>query len=1452
MKTVKLLTFIILGVFQAYAQGPTITGPGNININCGGNPVTFTVTVTDDNTTYPIAGPFGFTLIDAVDEKTYFLSDTYRSGINSINNADANGGKIATVKNAAMNALFRNASDGDSAIMIGLNDATTEGTFVWDNGDPLTYTNWASGQPDAAFPDEDYVRIKTIDGTWEDYRGPIPHRYVFELPGSFKQIAGLPSGSVFPPGTTTNTWVAYDIDGNMDTYSFDVTVAAETVAPVISCPTDETLVCGDPAFEYEVMATDNCTTFPIPAPAGFTALGSINGKSYFQSNTNYSAADAFIDAATRGGAVATIVDADTNTFIRDAKSGVVLIGYNDVATEGTFVWQSGDAAAYTNWAAGEPDASTDKDYTQMDVLGEWNTLAGIDYTSYILEITGGIEQTAGLPSGAGFPPGITTNTFLVTDLSGNTATCSFTVTGPADTTPPTIDTCPSNIIVNNEPGTCGAVVDYVAAASDDCTDFDGSLQGVLDNFNNNHATITAEIPNMHPFVEGVNGSSIEAANGSQLFAFGNALFPNGGPNILYQDGNPTPNSSFGTNGEYFTRKRPGMFLMAADLDGITTFNTNGLTLTDTPTDGIADGFTATITAGGKSYSIFVKRIHSAGTKPTINHIFIIPENAGVSQNITPPFGNGTMSDFHEITGLSTTTRMYYLLYSSVGGLFIDNATTETIAKTFIEQAVAPSQISPVAVTGLPSGSVFPVGTTTVTLEITDTAGNVNSPACTFDVIVNDVEPPIIVCDAELTTTLTPVTGSNMSAAGIPNPGVLSPSPTVTIAESAIIGPGSTLDSVEITIEHPNVEDLDIFLISPSGTSLELSTDNGGTGDNYTDTVFTDSAANITTGSAPFTGMFRPEGGTFAAAFAGEQINGDWTLSISDDMVMQAGTFREFIINFTAEVFDPADNTDEVFLDATGNITLDPADYDDRVSDNCDVSSLVITLSPDTFDCSDVGMTHAVTMTATDAAGNTSTSCDYMITVSDNLPPVITCPADQNETPDGMGMFTLPDYVTTLPITATDNCGATITYTQSPAAGTMIPVGTTSITVTASDGTNTVDCMFDVIVGTVTNTPPTITCPTDQTGDVNTMCMFSIPDYTGLATTFDADSDTVTVTQSPTIGSMVGVSTVVITLTADDGTTTTDCTFDVVVSDTTAPTIACPADQNEIADGTGMFTLPDYTTLATATDNCSVTSITQSPVAGTMVAIGTTEITLTASDGTNSMDCSFDVIVADNEDPVITCPADQTGDVDTACMFTIPDYTGLATATDNAGTPTVTQSPIPGTMVGTGTTIITLTASDGTNSADCTFNVVVSDTTAPTITCPADQNEIADGTGMFTLPDYTTLATATDNCSVTSITQSPVAGTIVAIGTTEITLTASDGTNSMDCSFDVIVADNEDPVITCPADQTGDVDTACMFTIPDYTTLATATDNSGTPTVTQSPIPGTMVGTGTTIITLTAS
>ncbi len=73
-------------------------------------------------------------------------------------------------------------------------------------------------------------------------------------------------------------------------------------------------------------------------------------------------------------------------------------------------------------------------------------------------------QIGGLPDGSVFPVGVTTNTFLVTDGSGNTASCSFTVT-VLDLAGPQIS-CPGNISLTTDAGQCTASnVTYTATVS---------------------------------------------------------------------------------------------------------------------------------------------------------------------------------------------------------------------------------------------------------------------------------------------------------------------------------------------------------------------------------------------------------------------------------------------------------------------------------------------------------------------------------------------------------------------------------------------------------------------------------------------------------------------------------------------------------------------------------------------------------------------------------------------------------------------------------------------------------------------------------------------------------------------------------------------------------------------------------------------------------------------------
>lgn len=102
-------------------------------------------------------------------------------------------------------------------------------------------------------------------------------------------------------------------------------------------------------------------------------------------------------------------------------------------------------------------------------------------------------------------------------------------------------------------------------------------------------------------------------------------------------------------------------------------------------------------------------------------------------------------------------------------------------------------------------------------------------------------------------------------------------------------------TVELVIGHFNDADLDVDLIGPDGTSVNLTSDNGGSGENYGQdcnhrTVFSDDASRaITAGTAPFVGSFKPE--VALAAFRGKSgsaVNGVWTLRVRDDTAGNLG------------------------------------------------------------------------------------------------------------------------------------------------------------------------------------------------------------------------------------------------------------------------------------------------------------------------------------------------------------------------------------------------------------------------------------------------------------------------------------------------------------------------------------------------------------------------------------
>lgn len=277
-----------------------------------------------------------------------------------------------------------------------------------------------------------------------------------------------------------------------------------------------------------------------------------------------------------------------------------------------------------------------------------------------------------------------------------------------------------------------------------------------------------------------------------------------------------------------------------------------------------------------------------------------------------------------------------------------------------------------------------------------------------------------------------------------------------------------------------------------------------------------------------------------------------------------------------------------------------------------------------------------------------------------------------------------------------------------------------------------------------------------------------------------------------------------------------------------PTIvSCAPNQTLGVDANCQLALPDLTGLVRATDNCCCLTITQNPPSGTLLGLGTTTVTFTVTDSAGlSATCQSTVSVVDTNPPAITCPADIVAEC-TNGSGTVIEFT--VTASDNCPGVTVACVPPSGTAFPVGTNLVTCTATDAANNtASCTFNVIIRDTTPPSITCPPDVIARADAGQCFATGVILGAPVASDTCGSVGVANNAPAQ--FPVGETIVTWTATDGQgNTATCTQRVTVLDNGAPVVSCPNNVTIECSAS---TDPSNTGTPTATDDcDASPTLT---------------------
>ncbi len=356
----------------------------------------------------------------------------------------------------------------------------------------------------------------------------------------------------------------------------------------------------------------------------------------------------------------------------------------------------------------------------------------------------------------------------------------------------------------------------------------------------------------------------------------------------------------------------------------------------------------------------------------------------------------------------------------------------------------------------------------------------------------------------------------------------------------------------------------------------------------------------------------------------------------------------------------------------------------------------VTCSPPSGSVFPVGTT---TVTCTAEVGS---PCEFTVTVNDTTPPQITCPSDQSLSADSNC-----EAVATYSASATDNCDTSITPVCMPASGSTFPIGTTTVTCTATDAAgNSAQCSFTVTV--TDDSEPTLNCPAPIT--VNNAAGQCSVEVDFAATASDNCDTSITPVCTPASGSTFSVGTTTVTCEATDAAgNSSQCNFTVTVTDRDAPEINCPAPITQGNDKGQCSAVVNFT--ATASDNCDP-SVTPActPPSGSVFPIGATTVNCAATDAAgNTANCSFTVTVHDVENPAITCPDDITvtgtvGQPTVVVNYTTPSV-GAGTVSDNCAIASVVCNPPSGSAFPLGTTTVTCTATDTSgNTAQCSFTV----------------------------------------------------------------------------------------------------------------------------------------------------
>ena len=1009
-------------------------------------------------------------------------------------------------------------------------------------------------------------------------------------------------------------------------------------------------------------------------------------------------------------------------------------------------------------------------------------------------------QTAGLTSGSTFPVGLTINTFLTTDVGGNTSSCSFNVVVTDNELP--VATCQNAILQLDGTGNVMLnTIDINAGSSDNCaiaslslsqTNFDCSDLGL----NTVTLLVTDNSGNTNTCLATVTVQDIIAPTVSCT-------------NITV---NNVPNNC----GRVVTYTVP----VATDNCAVTVTQTDGTGFTSGdlfPVGTTIQQYTYTDAAGNTvacSFNVIVLDFQNPTITPlTFSNITVnntlgmcganVPWLEPTASDNCPGViltASNTMGSFFPI---GTTTVTYTATDASLNTstlsfnvTVIDNefptitCPADITANTDAGQCYATVSLgTPVAtdnclITSLTNNApvTFPVGATTVIWTAVDNQGN--TVTCNQLVTVTDIEMPIAACQ-NISINLDGTGNAMIVAADIDNASSDACGVTLSASQTAFTCANVGANSVILTVTDANGN------VSTCTSTVTV-----------VDNIAPVALCQITTvqldatGNASITSASVDNASTDNCAIASMTVlpNAFTCANIGANPVVLTVTDVNGNVSTCNATVTIEDNVTpvalcqnvDVFLDATGNGSTTAALVDNGSSDACGIASLA--LSQTAFDCLEIGL-NPVTLTVIDNNGNSST-CAADVNVIDNIAPVAVC-QDITVQLNASGVGTI--VVADINNGSSDACGIASTM-LSQTSFSCAEVGTKLVTLTVTDvNYNSSTCTSTLTIED--NIAPIAVCQDitvqlDASGNAaitGTQINNGSSDACGI-TTLSVSPSTFDCTN-------IGGNAVVLTVTDVNGNAST-CNATVTVQDNVAPTAVC---QNItlFLDGTGNVTMVAADIDGGSTDACGIASLAVSQTAFTCANIGANNVVLTVTDNYgNTSSCTAVVTVIETTPPVAVCQ-NISINLNAAGLATILPIDLNNGSTDNCSIANYSASQTSFDCTDLGANTVTLTVTDGSgNATTCTSIVTVSDIILPTAIC---QNIAVNlnGAGTVSITPNMINNGSFDNCTIASISASQTAFTCANVGPNNVTLTIIDQSgNTSTCTAIVTVVDNIAPTAIC--------------------------------------------------------